>query len=447
MKLTCDSCSAKYSIADDRVAGKVFKIRCKKCSHVIIVRGVTAAPATIEVTPPTASSGEWHAVVDGDQLGPFDRDEIVRRREAGELDDETFMWREGMPDWVALGTLDELRAQPTAPPSVNAVEATRLRNERNETSVLFTLGNLAQLASKPQPKPQTSTASSAGAPAEEGSGLIDIRALASTWAQPSASARPVAAADSMANLPVYAPIGLADPIVLVPTRSHGLDRRLLVALVAMLAMIATLAIILIVVLTRDGGTAQAAVAPAPPVVVAPPPAPAPAPTPAPAVIEPAPAPAPVAQTPAPAPQKSRATSRTPRPTPTAKSLDPVATKEDQCTDVSCAFSNYAKTCCEVHRPRDTRSTPATTTTLPDNLDRNALARGIATIKAQNCGGSSSAKGDVTVSVKVTPEGTVSGVTVKSTPDQALASCVVAEAKRGTFAKTKRGGSFSYFWRF
>ena len=39
MKIVCDNCGAKYSIADEKVAGKVFKIRCKKCTHVIVVRG------------------------------------------------------------------------------------------------------------------------------------------------------------------------------------------------------------------------------------------------------------------------------------------------------------------------------------------------------------------------------------------------------------------------
>ncbi|HEY6475700.1 MAG TPA: zinc-ribbon domain-containing protein, partial [Polyangia bacterium] len=39
MKIVCDSCGTKYSIADDKVRGKVFKIRCKKCSHIIVVRG------------------------------------------------------------------------------------------------------------------------------------------------------------------------------------------------------------------------------------------------------------------------------------------------------------------------------------------------------------------------------------------------------------------------
>ena len=43
MKIVCQSCSAKYSIADDKVQGKkVFKIKCKKCGEDILVRGSDA---------------------------------------------------------------------------------------------------------------------------------------------------------------------------------------------------------------------------------------------------------------------------------------------------------------------------------------------------------------------------------------------------------------------
>ena len=43
MKIVCDACQAKYSISDDKVQGKVFKIRCKKCSNIIVVRGGAGA--------------------------------------------------------------------------------------------------------------------------------------------------------------------------------------------------------------------------------------------------------------------------------------------------------------------------------------------------------------------------------------------------------------------
>jgi TonB family protein len=110
-------------------------------------------------------------------------------------------------------------------------------------------------------------------------------------------------------------------------------------------------------------------------------------------------------------------------------------------------SGYAEKCCDVYRGQAPSQTPAPAADLPDDLDRGALTAGIATIKAQVCGGKSSLRGDVSVSVKVSPAGAVTDVTVKSSPDDALSACVVAAAKRGSFAKTRRGGRFGYLWRF
>jgi predicted Zn finger-like uncharacterized protein len=38
MKISCVSCSAQYSLADEKVAGRSFKTRCKKCGAPIVVR-------------------------------------------------------------------------------------------------------------------------------------------------------------------------------------------------------------------------------------------------------------------------------------------------------------------------------------------------------------------------------------------------------------------------
>ena len=91
MRIVCDSCGAKYSIADEKVIGKVFKVRCKKCSHVIMVDGTSGPPAGAEeeeatrVYDPTASQEQaaaepgaeggdeaadgavWYVVIEGDQ--------------------------------------------------------------------------------------------------------------------------------------------------------------------------------------------------------------------------------------------------------------------------------------------------------------------------------------------------------------------------------------------
>ena len=39
MKITCQACAAKYTIADEKVLGKIVKIRCKKCGATIVVNG------------------------------------------------------------------------------------------------------------------------------------------------------------------------------------------------------------------------------------------------------------------------------------------------------------------------------------------------------------------------------------------------------------------------
>jgi predicted Zn finger-like uncharacterized protein len=271
MKLSCDSCGAKYSIADERVAGKLFKIRCKKCSYVIMVRGTAAAAPAPEPTAITAPvSGEWHVVIGEDRLGPLSLDEVLAKRDDGTLDDDSLVWREGFDDWVALGGVDELRRAPAEPtsllfattppaPAPEVADAMRLRNERNESSVLFTLGNLAKLAAPAETRAPIATAGAAtSGTAGEGSGLIDIRALASALA-PSAVAKPAATtAGTLDDLPVYAAGGFAEPMVLVPNARPRIDRRIVYALAAMVAMLVALGTILLVVLLRDGKTAQAA---------------------------------------------------------------------------------------------------------------------------------------------------------------------------------------------
>ncbi len=45
MKFECDSCHAQYMIADEKLGTRGVKVKCKRCSHVIIVRPVAASDA------------------------------------------------------------------------------------------------------------------------------------------------------------------------------------------------------------------------------------------------------------------------------------------------------------------------------------------------------------------------------------------------------------------
>ena len=52
MRFSCDACSSKYSIADERVKGRILKIRCKACNHIITVREEEKSKSTRLPTPP-----------------------------------------------------------------------------------------------------------------------------------------------------------------------------------------------------------------------------------------------------------------------------------------------------------------------------------------------------------------------------------------------------------
>jgi len=113
MKIVCDSCSTKYSISDDKVRGKVFKIRCKKCSHIIVVKGTGEGAAA---PPEVANDAVWHLVVEGDQVGPLTDAEVRARLARGEISAENYVWKEGFSDWLRLADVPELAEGSAAMP-------------------------------------------------------------------------------------------------------------------------------------------------------------------------------------------------------------------------------------------------------------------------------------------------------------------------------------------
>jgi predicted Zn finger-like uncharacterized protein len=103
MKIVCESCQAKYSIADEKVTGKVFKIRCKRCGEVIVVRGDQEPPGE-EATRvyDYAQDAVWHAVINGDQQGPFAPQQLGEMLTAGTLDWDAYVWCEGFDNWLPM---------------------------------------------------------------------------------------------------------------------------------------------------------------------------------------------------------------------------------------------------------------------------------------------------------------------------------------------------------
>ena len=96
---------------------KAFKTRCKRCSHVIVVRPEDHAgqePAQAQATPQAESSPsavQWYAVVNGEQGGPYTVDQLAEYYQAGMLTVGSYVWRDGMANWTALEGVSELQGE------------------------------------------------------------------------------------------------------------------------------------------------------------------------------------------------------------------------------------------------------------------------------------------------------------------------------------------------
>ena len=182
MKFQCDRCKKPYVIADERVRGKILKIRCKNCSAIITVRegmdrigaaarsedpgqrhSVIEEQGAVTESAPPGHHGlpgrqdtlpqdqlpaltrdpdldpEWYLSVGGEQEGPYslvDARKWISNRDA---DVEVYCWRDGFDDWRLVEEvpfLQKVRRRRQSklilvpPPPHLEVEPTRSAEER-----------------------------------------------------------------------------------------------------------------------------------------------------------------------------------------------------------------------------------------------------------------------------------------------------------------------------
>ncbi len=144
MRFTCKKCQTPYTISDDKIRGKVIKVRCKRCNHLIVIRSnslqtgprpsATEDPGVLHDSsldlefehafrgiyesgnvkptpsekPVQGGQDEWFYGLDGSEDGPLDLEEIKAKIRDGSISEEHFVWREGMTDWVPLEDVPEL---------------------------------------------------------------------------------------------------------------------------------------------------------------------------------------------------------------------------------------------------------------------------------------------------------------------------------------------------
>lgn len=338
MKIVCGACSSKYSIPDEKVAGRSVKIRCKKCGEAIVVRG--------DSQPASVAAGAWHVVVDGEQRGPLAPAEIGSMIASGTIGWDAYVWREGLAEWKPAQEVQELVAAIMGEPAPAArgagadlfatesesafaagPRADAMTGARNESSVLFSLANLSALGSSGQKSstPASTSASPRAMASGEGSGLIDIRALASATglgASTSSAPRPAAKVDDLLGLgapPLSLGSALAPPVLIAPKPETSRSGSVLVFAAAIIAvgLLGGASALAYVSVGQNDRAAPIAQPPAPivaaPLVVSPPE------TPAPVLVATVETSAPIAETPRPI-ASPRPTTR--RPTPVAETPTP-----------------------------------------------------------------------------------------------------------------------------
>jgi membrane protease subunit (stomatin/prohibitin family) len=81
-----------------------------------------AAPAAPPAPPPSAPAVQWYTSHGGQQAGPFTPSTLQSLVPSGQLTPDTYVWRQGMANWVPAGQVAELAAvfgasPPPPPPS------------------------------------------------------------------------------------------------------------------------------------------------------------------------------------------------------------------------------------------------------------------------------------------------------------------------------------------
>lgn len=71
---------------------------------------VGAGIASQAVPPPLPQTVTFHVAIDGKQAGPFDLASLEAKVKEGKVTRQSLVWRQGMANWVAAGTVPELNA-------------------------------------------------------------------------------------------------------------------------------------------------------------------------------------------------------------------------------------------------------------------------------------------------------------------------------------------------
>ncbi|HEX3850674.1 MAG TPA: zinc-ribbon domain-containing protein [Polyangiaceae bacterium] len=114
--MTCTGCPAKYAVPDEKVRGKKVRITCKHCGTNIVVDGSaigaeqSVAPKVAEPAQPQPAASEASYIVGfaDDRQETHTVSAIVAMYLSSKLDEDSLVWKDGMPDWLSPFDVPEI---------------------------------------------------------------------------------------------------------------------------------------------------------------------------------------------------------------------------------------------------------------------------------------------------------------------------------------------------
>ena len=120
INFSCPACGVKLIVKDD-AAGK--SARCSNCGETVAIPGghapAVGTPFPAALPPQQVPTGDqWFCMVDQKRYGPISSDDLQAWISQGRVTSDDLVWREGMDQWRAAGTVPKLQlgAEPAESP-------------------------------------------------------------------------------------------------------------------------------------------------------------------------------------------------------------------------------------------------------------------------------------------------------------------------------------------
>jgi predicted Zn finger-like uncharacterized protein len=181
-------------------------------------RSSSSLPA-VRAYDPAIDDVEWYVGIAGSPVGPIRASAIRERAAGGEVDGESLVWREGLPEWKPLKTFPELLAAivPAAPAPAPTPEPALITPQPPKPAAPAPAPAPAPVAAAPAPVAPAPPAPIAAAPAPAPAAAAPVAPAPAPAPAPVAAA-PAPAPAPAAPAPSAAPIGiLGDPFAAPPS--------------------------------------------------------------------------------------------------------------------------------------------------------------------------------------------------------------------------------------